>query len=209
MSLGNRVYNTNKQNMKLYTRSSEEKGTSFSNAKYKVLRNYQAEQQAILLGLLNQSSEIVISKPPKKTSSTLQFLNIKSITFNNQQTINFDELIMRRREEKILAEMNNGIPEKTAVRRMDNFKFTECLHALTDLLFLSGYLFNVKQSTGKNNDKYDTLLSIYFKNTLLYNTVDIENFGSAINTKIVSVMDKSNNFTLHQGDLRLFLKNFK
>ena len=116
-------------------------------------RNSQSLQQSILLGLLNKYCSITISQPAKRSTVTDQFMRIISLNFGNGDEIKIDEYLKRRCIEQMQKDINEGVSEKTALRRYQNNKKIELIHLLMDILNEKGYSFTIKKMKGKLETK--------------------------------------------------------
>ena len=174
-----------------------------SNEKYRLLRNYQAYQQSVFVFILLNFCSIKFSKATKRSSSTRQFLVIKELLFDNE-TIDVVSFIEKRCEEKMLIEEKRCVSKKTAQRRIDNYKFTENLHYLLDILQQFGYFYNFRSSQGKNGiEKSDTALELFRYNRIIFNQQEIALYGSAVNEYICSLLNGKYEITINKNDTEL------
>ena len=146
---------------------------------FKRNRNYQAEQQAILLLLLNQYFDITIKKPQKTKCECQQFFKIIHMT-NGEDEVEVNTLIEKRCDEIAQKDIENGINAKTATRRKIVNRHVETLHLLNDMLSMKGCIFNCKMTTGNHGVVKDTIVSLKFGDwTLTKDQISL--FGKQIN----------------------------
>ncbi|KAL7723016.1 TATA-binding protein-associated phosphoprotein [Entamoeba marina] len=156
------------------------KEDSKSNKRYKHFRDYQAWQQAVYICLLNSVCEITFSKPVKSCKSTTQFFSIKQLKFEND-IIDVENFLQLRSCDKLKRDRISGVPNKTASRRYDNNKFSECLHLLMDILIENGYFVNARKSNGRNNtDSIFTAREIFYESKLIATYQDIIAYGKIL-----------------------------
>ncbi|BFU20330.1 hypothetical protein EHI8A_212780 [Entamoeba histolytica HM-1:IMSS-B] len=169
--------------------------------KYQIYKNYQVYQESILIKLLLPYCDIVFGKPSKKTTTTLQFLNIKELKFKNY-SINITEYIERRCKEIIEMERRKGVKEKTSLRRYENNKFTECLHLLMDILSEFGYFFNTTKSQGKNGiAKSETIQQIFYKGFFMFSREQVELFGKNYHNSLIQSINENSNLVITNNSL--------
>ncbi|GAB1225082.1 hypothetical protein ENUP19_0241G0007 [Entamoeba nuttalli] len=149
---------------------------------YREMRNYQVYQQALFLGILNQSSSMIIQKPIKKAIVTQQLVTVNSLQFSRDDQIAISDLIERRCKEMMKLDLSNGLREKTAIRRYETNKVTEVLHLLSDILNEFGFTFRTSKTTGKNKSAIaETVNVMYFKGRKAYSKQQITQIGMKIN----------------------------
>ena len=109
---------------------------------FKNVRNYIVDQQAVFIALINQYATISISRPAKKSKLTQQRIKVERIEFNEKDFIEVNAFVKTRSNEKYENDLENGIPRKTAIRRLTQYKILENQHLLSDVLFQLGYRFS-------------------------------------------------------------------
>ncbi|KAL7714699.1 TATA-binding protein-associated phosphoprotein [Entamoeba marina] len=177
-----------------------------SKEKFTRWRNYQALQQALFLGLINQYCDIVFAKPFKKTKATLQFIQVNTLVFSDDDIIPFATYIQQRCKLRMENDIEHGVLEKTAMRRYENNKFAAVLHFLTDLLLEFGYFFSTTTTNGKNGTPCtDTVKNIFNNGNLVFNKHDIEEKGKLINEYICSKFNENEtNYVIHRKDTTIY-----
>ena len=147
-------------------------------------RNYQVFQQSILLTLLNKFASITIKREKKKSNTTLPFFTIHSITFINNDKLDFDNFIHKRCSEMKEYDITNGINMKTATRRYKTNRITEVIHTLIDLLRIYGEEIETNMTRYKEGIKQsETMIGITIKGKQ-YNETEIKKEGKRINELI-------------------------
>ncbi|EKE39551.1 hypothetical protein ENU1_124000 [Entamoeba nuttalli P19] len=165
--------------------------------KFAKVRNYQSQQQAFLIGLLNDQCDIVFQKPFKISKKTLQFLTIKLILFPKQDEINFSSLVKQKCESILSLEMKKGLEHKTAIRRFENNKHTIGLDLLRDILEAFGYFFNTKKSSGKKGTLImENIYEVFHNDVFIFSQRDIITKGEMINKYLTNIIRHSVDFTL-------------
>ena len=153
------------------------------------IRNYQTQQQAIFLAILNQYYDIFIEFPKKKSIVSLPFLKIIKLQ-NEKEIVNFHDcitsIVKRLYEEDISA----GVTDKTATRRNEVNRITECIKYLTELAAQRGFVSHTCD-IGKKRIR-ENVQKISFDGVEL-DTNDIIEKGSKISNVLVKErMDKPN-----------------
>lgn len=176
---------------------------------FKNVRNYIVQQQAVFVALLNQYATVTISRPAKKSKLTQQRIKVESISFNTNDIIEVNNFVKKRSNQMYQHDLDVGIPRKTAIRRLTQYKILENQHLLSDILFHLGYRFTTYFTVGKNNTpKREIVDEIYLNNKLMYNKLSIISYGNCINEYLCSklMLDKSVTFEKHDSVLQSFLK---
>ncbi|EDR29172.1 hypothetical protein EDI_310660 [Entamoeba dispar SAW760] len=165
--------------------------------KFAKVRNYQSQQQAFLIGLLNDQCDIVFQKPFKISKKTLQFLTLKLIIFPKQDEIKFASLVKQKCESILTLEMKKGLEHKTAIRRFENNKHTIGLDLLRDILESFGYFFNTKKSSGKKGALImENIYEVFYNGKFISSREDIIIKGERINRYLTNIIRNSIDFTL-------------
>ncbi|ELP89608.1 hypothetical protein EIN_526330 [Entamoeba invadens IP1] len=191
-------HNMDKKHLRITTRGP---GKS---EKYKNYRNYQVCQQSVFLLIISKYASVELNKPIKRSIATLQFLNVKQITFGKNDVIKVSEFNEERCVEKMERERKNGINDKEALQRFENFKFVEALHFLGDILLELGFQFSVKWSPGKHNtEKAETVNAIFYKGKKIFNIESIKEVGKEVNKYIHNMVKTRNTFVMNSSDVCL------
>ena len=189
------------ENLKLTKKLMSRPFTTVHRMKFLRLRNYQAEQQAVLIGLLNQQCDITLVKPFKKSVVSKQFQWIESIEFSNGDTVELDKLIENRCNMLRSNDLNEGVMKKTAKRRYENNKYVESLHYLRDMLLELGYFFNTVYSVGEHGRiTTETIDEIFKDGKLLMDKKSIEDKGNRIITICENLRDNLKEVKLEKGN---------
>ncbi|ELP86469.1 hypothetical protein EIN_032600 [Entamoeba invadens IP1] len=168
-----------------------------SRESYRETRNYQAEQQAVFLYLLNKHCTIELLKPIKKSSTAQHFFRIESIEFGSSDKIKVNKLVESRLEERYKDDLKRGITSKTAKRRSETGRFAETLHLLMDLLQEFGYLFEVVSTKGRNGSLVvQTVTAIYKNKVCIVSNDKIFDWGNTINNFLSKKIGVANNTLL-------------
>ena len=172
---------------------------------FKNVRNYIVEQQAVFVALLNKYAAITISRPIKKSTMTQQRIKIESISFP-KETIDINDLVKQRSFTLYENDLKNGIPHKTAIRRLTQYKIMENQHLLSDILFEIGFRFTTYFTLGKNNTPKTEIVSSISKDGLLFTKPKIIQIGNKINEYFCSSLKKEKSVTFSRNDD--FLQSF-
>ena len=165
--------------------------------------NYQCIAQSILIGLLSKHSEIELTKPNKKCLVTQQFIKINSIKFSEDDVIKMNDFIENRCHERKNYEIHSlENDERTATRRIQNYKRIETIHVLIDLLREFQYQFKSKYVEGKKGVlKLETIQSIYKDGKLILNSDDIHSKGLKMNDYLYNIiLTSGNHFILNSSN---------
>lgn len=195
-------------------KSKEPKETK-SNSKEKFIkwRNYQTHQQCVFLACLNEFCSIEMKKPTKRVVVTLQFFQIESLIFSEEDKIYFNKHVQMLVKQRLDYEIKIGIEQKKAARRSENYRFTLALNVLNDLLCEFGYVLTrriaqtkryarkkkqLKDSIDPHKDTMgETIHYIWRNGKLLFERSDIETIGKEINNYFLSLFEK--NDSVHIG----------
>ena len=164
-------------------------------------RNYQTEQLCTLLYLLNDTFSIEIQRPLKTNTDCLPFVPVVSIKNGNDE-VNVIQFIDRRIKELFQVDLDSGVSEKTAKRRVSNNKCVENLHLFSDILECIGYEFECKSTTGKKGRKKQTITRIYHADDV-YEKKDIEEIGERINKTILHYLQKDKVHVFNIDELKM------
>ncbi|EDR26796.1 hypothetical protein EDI_252610 [Entamoeba dispar SAW760] len=171
---------------------------------FKENRDYQSEQESLFLALLSQEFTIKLICPNKRCVVTLPFLRILEIQRGLDDCVAVNDWVNNRINERLKEELSQGVSRKTAQRRSENYKITETLHLIMDLLSEFGYFFQTRTTTGKKGIcKIDIAYKVYNKNKLMFDQESISRIGSSINKKIISLPSENGIITIKKGSLDL------
>ena len=130
-------------------------------------RNYQSYQQALLIALLNKNSNIRFKQNIYGRSSD-NFLRLDRISFSPYDEINIEQFLKSRAKDLYDQDIINGVPEKTATRRVQLNRRIESSHLCMDLLREFGYTFEVSEHKGKHDSKkLDYIKRVFFEGKTL------------------------------------------
>ncbi|KAL7717388.1 TATA-binding protein-associated phosphoprotein [Entamoeba marina] len=168
---------------------------------FKRNRDYQSQQEAVLIGLLNIMYDVVLQRPYKLKCESDAFLPILKIK-TSMDDIDVHEFIKKRCTELLSAELKQGVPKDKARRRMKNNEYPEVLHYISDILELKGYAFVSRITTGRKGIKKETILQITSDDGTLTLTQNmIADLGKRINTYLVeSCMVTADKFVLEKNN---------
>ncbi|EDR30001.1 hypothetical protein EDI_190600 [Entamoeba dispar SAW760] len=168
---------------------------------FREIRNYQSEQESVLLALLNKFYDITFTAHKKQSLVTVPFFRILTLD-GPVDSIQFKELIERRITERLNAEVANGSSLKTALRRCENYRIVDSLHILTDILEVLGYNFSTHLSTGKKGTlKAESICGITsLTGNFLFNQEGISHLGTEVSKYIVGLESIDGICTLHRND---------
>ena len=175
---------------------------------FKNVRNYIVQQQAVFIALINQYASVTISRPAKKSKLTQQRIKVEKIAFD-QDEIFVNEFVKKRSNERYNSDLKHGIPRKTAIRRLTQYKIMENQHLLSDILFHLGYRFSTYFTVGKNNTpKREIVDKIVWNQKILFDKLTIITHGNAINEYLCSQLsfEKSVTFERDNPFLQSLLK---
>ncbi|KAL7712389.1 BAG domain-containing protein [Entamoeba marina] len=171
---------------------------------FRVSRNYQTEQQGIMLGLLNIHYNLVIDHPQKRSLYTLPFLKINRLE-NNKQKVLFPECIDKKLKELYNKDLKEGVTDKTALRRQDVYRVAECLHLLIELTRKSKYHLVTKTTTGNKGNIKESIKQISFDG-FVFDRNEISTKGRLVNkiiTERLENQDRFNQLIIPRGDLEI------
>ena len=173
--------------------------TSFKT--FEKCRNYQTQQLCTLLYLLNKYFAIEIQRPLKTNTDCLPFVPVVSIKNGNDE-INVIQFVDKRIKELYQVDIDSGVSEKTAKRRVSNNKCVENLHLFSDILECLGFAFECKSTTGKKGRKKQTITRINYSKTI-YEKKDIEEIGEKVNRNILQALKKCKSCVFNIEELTL------
>ncbi|EDR30239.1 hypothetical protein EDI_284060 [Entamoeba dispar SAW760] len=127
-------------------------------------REKKSFQQLLCIGLLSQHVSLVIKLPIKKSHVTMEFIKVKNIHFKNGEDLEIENFIIKRCNEIYNYDIANGIPLKTAQRRLEVNKKIETIHFLQDILLDYGYFFTLATEKGKKSTNKLNYITEVFKN---------------------------------------------
>ena len=166
-------------------------------------RNYQVLQQSFLICLLNQYCEIHLTKQKKRSHVTLPFFTIEKIIFNDDDVVNFNEIIEKRCTEIKSFDISKGVSLKTASRRYKSNRITEVLHLLMDFIRQHENPFITRTTFGKNGAKQMEIIEKCIVNGNELNKFDIMEIGIEKNCFFDHVITNQNVCILKQGFIKL------
>ena len=170
---------------------------------FKEIRNYQAQQQAVFLALLNRVYDVAVQQQVKRSLVTLPFFRVEELRAADD-VVRVNDFVEARCRERFVFETRQGVSEKTAQRRCETYKVTENLHALMDILMEFGYFFEARLTTGKRGTtKTETVYKVFAGETLLLRQRDIEERGSRINRLIAEQTAHGPSFVFLRNDAGL------
>lgn len=156
------------------------------------IRNFQTVQQAVLIGLLNQFSDIIFKQPAKKSVTTQQYMRIKSIIFTEEDTVSFAEFLKRRCLEHYNWDITHDVPLKTAKRRYQTNKKTDGLHLMMDILSELGFVFHTKMTEGKSGTvKLENIIEVTRHGKCIVHPSSFIDIGKQINTILSTRMNNA------------------
>ena len=187
-----------------------------SKEKFIKWRNYQTCQEAIYIACLNEFCEIQLKKPTKKAYVTMQFFQIESLNFSDEDIIQFSKLVQLLVKQRMEYEVSIGVEQKTAARRSENYKFSISLNLLNDLLTEFGYVLrdkiyfnsnpkrNVKKKNESQKESIGETIHFIFKNgKILFDKEKIESIGKNINSYLLNLFNDKNIIVLKRKDSML------
>ena len=166
-------------------------------------RNYQTQQQSILLGFANVFYSVSIERPKKKSNLTLQFFKVLSFQ-NGITTIDFFDLVNDRVKSLLATDLKNGISKKTALRRQDTNRINENITCVAEILKKFNFEFIVKTSPRSDASTKNRIVGITLDN-LEFDRNDISVIGERINRVIMERLESSDNnpITIEKGDMEI------
>ncbi|ELP93270.1 hypothetical protein EIN_056450 [Entamoeba invadens IP1] len=170
---------------------------------FREIRNYQSEQECVLLALLNQFYAITFTAHKKQTLVTVPFFRI--LTIEDKDPIYFKELIERRISERLNSEVAEGSSLKTALRRCENYRVVDTVHTLADMLELKGFDFDVHVSTGKRGTlKAESIFGIRNENDFfLFDQEQISRIGGEVSKYLHSLESVDGVCTIQRMDITI------
>ena len=168
---------------------------------FRKTKNYQSEEQAVFIALLNMKYDIVIERPFKAIKASSTFFKIVKLV-NAEEVIDVKSEVENSIEQLLENDRKQNVPVKTIKRRNENYKIVEHIHNSIGLLQSLGYnLIINKTNKKKTSAKYKTV-TISFDG-ICFNQNDIERKGKMIIDVIDDKMkhlSRKNNIIIPRGD---------
>ncbi|ELP86904.1 hypothetical protein EIN_445410 [Entamoeba invadens IP1] len=170
---------------------------------FRNIRNYQVYEQGVMLALLNSMFDITIKQPLKKANVFEQIVRIQSIVVEND-VIDIEEFCDQRCKERFALDLKNGVPMKTAKRRIETNRVNEMLFVLADFLTEYSFEFTTKVVNGKKKTlKGETVKKIASGNFVI-NEREIRTKGKEINKKTLGLLGKQAKVVIPRGTISVF-----
>ena len=164
------------------------------NAFFKCKNDYKefyVVQQGVLLSLLNNYCNIILTHQKKQSIVTSSFPLLLMLQFDEEDHIDIQELadkICRPLYEKELQSVNK---RQTAVRRFEKNKKNFIQHLLIDLLREKGFVFQSKMSRkSSKTQQLERIEKIYFNGKCLMDFHEFILKGYTINTLINDMLTR-------------------
>ncbi|ELP91059.1 hypothetical protein EIN_267950 [Entamoeba invadens IP1] len=174
---------------------SEKKKSKDANERYifgfRVSRNYQAEQQAILLALINKTYSITVEHPLKKSKLTIPFLKIIQFTSDDSQPVYFNNIVEQQIKVLQNEDLKNGVTQKTVNRRKDVHRITEVIRLLISFARDMGFDIKTKKTSGSKGSVKESIKEIHFNNVVLTKQT-ISEIGRNISNEMEKKMANAN-----------------
>ncbi|ELP95092.1 hypothetical protein EIN_253760 [Entamoeba invadens IP1] len=174
---------------------------------YQERRSNHVLTEVVCIAILDEFASIQIERPSRRTFIAHPFIPIEMVSFDSKDEILFESVVERRIKERMALDMENGVTEQTALRRLKKNRTTESIHLLVDILQEKGIHIGCKHSRGSNNVMViDYIQSINYKNRV-YNIDELEKIGQEIHSHLSLLFEKNKKITLARNDrtLRSFL----
>ncbi|KAL7713699.1 BAG domain-containing protein [Entamoeba marina] len=158
---------------------------------FSAIRNFQTQQQGILLGLLSLHYDICIEAPKKKSVVTQPFLKVIKLC-NDKECIPVGEIVSSIVEKLHEEDISKGVSSKTAMRRYEVNRISEQLLLLASLLKKVGSEIKAK-NIGKKRLR-EKICSIHYE-SLIFDLNDIQRKGSQINAFFLDCLHNTRSAT--------------
>ncbi|ELP87983.1 hypothetical protein EIN_418620 [Entamoeba invadens IP1] len=165
------------------------------------VRNYQAQQEAVFLTILNQEYDVVLEVPQKKSVIALSYFRVIRLK-SPERNIEFGSELNSLLEKMYFNDMTLGVTEGTASRRLEINRISESIHKLIELIEPITLL--KKCFMGKRNSRA-SVVELSFDGINMKKD-DIEKKGERINKAITLRMkglQRKDVITLPKQDLEL------
>ncbi|ELP84351.1 hypothetical protein EIN_278410 [Entamoeba invadens IP1] len=164
------------------------------------LRNIQAYELMILLSILNKTFNITLNVPSKKAVVFQQFLSVETL-WNKKEYLNVNYIVKERCEKRMKKEVQEGVSQKTALRRKHANMIVEMLQLLIDFVRELGYFVETKTFGGKKGTlKEEKIIGIYIENKLICNEKEIKKKGKIIMKKYSITSNEMSSIVIHLND---------
>ncbi|ELP91855.1 hypothetical protein EIN_397350 [Entamoeba invadens IP1] len=169
---------------------------------YKKIRDGHVANESVIIALLSQFADVTVHKPFGKSLVSLPFIPVETIKFQKDDYIDVELFIERRLKERKIFDIQNGIDEKTADRRIKKYRIPTTVVFLSDLLNEFGVISISTQTCGKNK-----ACVVYYINTIvtsfgIFTKDKLVEIGRKINEELVLRTLKINErTTIHKGDV--------
>ncbi|EDR25390.1 hypothetical protein EDI_002530 [Entamoeba dispar SAW760] len=167
-------------------------------------KDLEVYQQAILIGLLNQYSEITLERPAKLSKVTVISPKVSEIKFCKEDTLDVSSLVERQCKAKLSDEINKGLNEATALRRMEKNKKVFVQNLLIDLLDEFGFQFHTTLSrrSGKAM-QVERIQKIFSQHSLLLTKEEIIQKGQELNSYLFQFIEHNGSYSFKKGEIQL------
>lgn len=194
-----------KEEMEEHSLEVTTKGRPWNDPKYvrqkKEYSDNEAYQQVFLLALLNRYADIVVEKPNKQTRVSVTTPKISSLTFEHDDTINVAVFADKQCRELCRREIEQGVSQSTAVRRLEKNRKVFLENLLIDLVEEMGI--DVTSTYSRRSNKtfqMERINSIALENERVIDKEDIIALGKQVNAYVLGLFSKNKTVTLSRND---------
>ncbi|ELP84462.1 hypothetical protein EIN_168270 [Entamoeba invadens IP1] len=165
---------------------------------FKKKRDYQSQQEAVLLAIINTFTPCTLLSPAKRNCRSTSFIPIKKISLDKDE-IDFDTFLRSRLDDFFEDDIQRGVSYQTAVRRKKANIQAETLNFLVDLIEHKGFLVESKTTTGNKGILKETMRLIT-GNGLYLSKEDIAVKGALLNKHFLNLLQNKRDFVLNVHD---------
>ena len=152
-------------------------------------RNIQSKHVCFIIAVLNLLGHIKLKRPFKLRTHSLPFIQVISVTINNK-TYDLSQMTHERINERIQEDMRNRVPPGTIVRRQEQYRIVEHMHALFDVLKQTRFTFDTTIEKRDYNAEREMLKSVTVDG-LVYEEEMIQSVGMKIHDILTAALSSA------------------
>ncbi|ELP93226.1 hypothetical protein EIN_055510 [Entamoeba invadens IP1] len=149
-------------------------------------QNFEVYQQAMLIALINSQASVVLERPMKYSKINITSPRISKIIFSPTDEINVSQLVDKHCKSVFAKEISEGIPESTALRRLEKNRKVFVQNLLIDITReLDFEISSVMARKSGKAMQVERISMIYFSGNCLYNKNEIVKMGNLLNQSFI------------------------
>ena len=154
-------------------------------------KEFYVVQQSVLLSLLNNYCDIILTHQKKQSVVTSSFPLLLTLQFENEEPIDIQDLADKMCRPLYQQELQSVNKRQTAVRRFEKNKKSFVQHLLIDMLREKGIVFESKMSRkSSKTQQFERIEKIYVNGKLFMNFKQFISKGYQINTLINDMLTR-------------------